>query len=356
MDQFLFPASLSTLAFAREGRRGRFSSWDRTGGNDDRVYIESGARKTIAGADDPGIITHIWMTITTTCSPIEKHYLRKIILRMYWDGEEAPSVEAPIGDFFGMGHAQSRNFVSAPLQMSPEDGKGFNCWFPMPYEKARIEVMNECDSTIKLYYYVDYEGHAKLPDGLLRFHASWRRENPTRGISDAGMANREFCFGGKNVAGDGNYVLLEAEGRGHYVGCNVNIHSLRDTARWDWPGEGDDMIFIDGEAWPPRLHGTGAEDYFNMAWCPTQEYNAPYHGIILPGRDNWKGYITYYRYHIQDPVMFGKSIRVTMEHGHANRRSDDWSSTAYWYQDEPHRPFGSLPACEDRMPIEEEVL
>jgi hypothetical protein len=125
------------------------------------------------------------------------------------------------------------------------------------------------------------------------------------------------------MTGDENYVLLEAKGRGHYVGCNVNIHNLRDTSKWDWPGEGDDMIFIDGEKWPPSLHGTGTEDYFNMSWCPIQEYTAPYHGIILPGKENWKDYITYYRYHIQDPVMFKKSIRVTIEHGHNNGRSDD---------------------------------
>ena len=350
------PASLSTLAQARSGRRMRASSYDRAGGNDDRMHIQPGATGVLAEMDKPGLVTHLWVTITTACSPVEKNYLRKIVLRMYWDGESVPSVEAPVGDFFGMGHAQSRNFVSAPLQMSPEDGKGFNCWFPMPYEKARIEVLNECDDEIKLYFYVDYEEYETLPADLLRFHAVWNRECPTAGIPDEGMENREFCFGGLNTMGEGNYVLLDAEGRGHYVGCNVNIHNLRDTSRWDWPGEGDDMIFIDGESWPPRLHGTGTEDYFNMAWCPTQEYNAPYHGIILAGQDNWKGFITYYRYHIQDPVMFEKSIRVTLEHGHDNRRSDDWSSTAYWYQTEPHRPFRAFPGREERMPIEEEIL
>ena len=136
----------------------------------------------------------------------------------------------------------------------------------------------------------------------------------------------------------------------------MNIHNLRDTSKWDWPGEGDDMIFIDGESWPPQLHGTGTEDYVNMAWCPTQEYHAPYHGIILPGKDNWKDKITYYRYHIQDPVMFEKSIRVTIEHGHNNHRSDDWSSTAYWYQTEPHKEFPKLPEVEKRLPFYEEVL
>ncbi len=116
------------------------------------------------------------------------------------------------------------------------------------------------------------------------------------------------------------------------------------------------MIFIDGEEWPPELHGTGTEDYVNMAWCPTQAYSAPYHGIIAPGGENWKGRLTYYRYHIQDPVMFEKSIRVTIEHGHANRRSDDWSSTAYWYQAEPHAAFPAYCALEARLPIHPEIL
>jgi hypothetical protein len=116
------------------------------------------------------------------------------------------------------------------------------------------------------------------------------------------------------------------------------------------------MIFIDGEKWPPSLHGTGTEDYVNMGRCPQQEYSAPYHGLILGGRDNWKGKISYYRYHIQDPITFEKSIRVTIEHGHANHRSDDWSSTAYWYQTEPHAPFAKILAVKERLPVEEETL
>ena len=147
---------------------------------------------------------------------------------------------------------------------------------------------------------------------------------------------------------------MEAKGNGHYVGANINIHNLNKTALWDWPGEGDDMFFIDGEPWPPRLHGTGTEDYVNMAWCPTQNYSAPYHGLILGGEDNWKGKITYYRYHIQDPIVFDKSIKATFEHGHNNNRSDDISSTAYWYQSEPHMKFPKLLPVEKRLPIDEE--
>jgi hypothetical protein len=333
-------------------RSARASSWDRSGGNDDRLHIAPGERAVLAEIAEPGVVRHVWATIACR----DPAYLRKLVLRAWWDGEEHPSVEAPIGDFFGLGHGRVRNFWSLPLQMSPEDGKGFNCWFPMPFARARIEVQSECEETAFFYYYVDYELTGDAGADLGRFHAQWRRQNPTDGISDEGLTNDEFQFGGENRDGAGNYVILEAEGEGHYVGCNLNIQNLRKTGlnNFNWYGEGDDMIFVDGEAYPPSLHGTGTEDYFNTAWCPTQEYNSPYHGLVLPGEQNWWGQVSMYRFHIEDPVRFRKSIRVTIEHGHANRRSDDYASTAYWYQTEPHAPFPPLPAVAERLPRPEE--
>jgi hypothetical protein len=200
---------------------------------------------------------------------------------------------------------------------------------------------------------VDYELTGSDDPEQGRFHAQWRRQNPADGISDQGMTNDEFEFGGKNLTGEGNYVLLEAEGRGHYVGCNVNVHNLRPVGLnlFNWYGEGDDMIFVDGEGFPPSLHGTGTEDYFNTAWCPTQSYSAPYHGLTVTGGANWGGKWSHYRFHIEDPVRFQKSIRVTIEHGHNNHRSDDWSSTAYWYQTEPHHEFPPLPPVAERLPL-----
>jgi len=336
----------------------RESSYDRTGGNNDRLYIKPGDTAAFADIKATGSITHIWITLSNDGFVQDKDNLRKIVLRMYWDNEPAPSVEAPIGDFFGMGHAMTKNYSSAPLQMSPEDGKSFNCWFPMPFnERALLTVENECETTLIFYYYVDYEILPCLPENCLRFHAKWNRENPTAGKPrDLFENHRAFSFGGENKDGKENYVILEAEGAGHYVGANINIHNFHDCSNWDWPGEGDDMIFIDGEPWPPRLHGTGTEDYVNMAWCPQQEYNAPYHGLILGGKDNWKGKITYYRYHILDPIQFEKSILVTFEHGHNNNRSDDISTTAYWYQAEPHKPFESILNVNQRLPLDEEKV
>jgi len=352
MSSFLKPvagSSLRELSLERNGKRKRVSSYDRTGGNRDFVVIPKDSTVVIAEIDGAGCITHIWSTMKTRQE--EPYVPRKVVLRMYWDNEESPSVEVPIGDFFGMGHGIIKNFWSAPLTMSPQEGKGFNCFFPMPFEeKARIEITNECNSDLIFYYYIDYEKYEKLDERELRFHAWWNRENPCEGISDSGISNEEYQFGGKNTSGEGNYLILEAEGKGHYVGCNLNIHNLRYTDKWNWYGEGDDMIFIDGEKWPPSLHGTGTEDYFNMAFCPQQEYCAPYHGMILAGGPNWSGKITLYRYHITDPIMFEKSIRVTIEHGHNNHRSDDISSTAYWYQREPHKKLRPLPPVQERLP------
>jgi hypothetical protein len=364
---------LGELARVRQVTTRRISSYDRTGGNDDRLYIEPGATAVIADIQGAGCINHIWCTMI--CD--QPDFLRRVVLKMRWDNESDNSVDVPVGDFFGMGHAQTVDFVSLPLQMSPANGRAFNCFFPMPFsERALLEVTNESDVKLIFYYYIDYELHPRIDDDLGRFHAQWRHQNPTDGISDEGMDNREWSFGGNNTDGAGNYVILEAEGVGHYVGCNLNIHNLRprewpsdlpwpvtpdDLQRnppglfeaFNWYGEGDDMIFIDGEVWPPSLHGTGTEDYFNTAWCPAVPYSAPYHGMTLPGGPNWSGKISVYRFHIEDPICFQKSIRVTIEHGHNNHRADDYSSTAYWYQLEPHKPFPALPSVETRLPRSE---
>ncbi len=366
---------LGQLARLRNVRTRRVSSWDRTGGNNDFLVVQPAETVTLADIQGAGCINHIWCTHMTA----QPDYLRRVVLRMKWDNEPNFSVEVPLGDFFGVGHAQTVNFSSLPLQMSPSEGRGFNCWFPMPFaERAYLELHNEGDTPLNFYYYVDYELHDSIDPEMGRFHAQWRRQNPCQGISDEGMNNLEFEFGGQNIGGANNYVILEAEGRGHYVGCNLNIHNLRRRPELEWPadlswpmkfeelgdpekqkqlmsifnwyGEGDDMIFIDGEEWPPSLHGTGTEDYFNTAYCPMIKYDAPYHGLTIPGGPNWSGKISLYRFHIEDPIHFTRSIRVTIEHGHNNQRSDDYSSTAYWYQAEPHKPFPALPPVQDRLP------
>jgi hypothetical protein len=294
-----------------------------------------------------------------TMSSPEQAYARKVVLRIWWDGESEPSIECPIGDFFGIGHGIVKNFWSLPLQMSPSDGRGFNCWFPMPFAtSARLEVANESRSDFNLYFYIDYERYQVLEGSYGRFHAQWRRQNPTSGWGDDSRRFKEDraypqdVSSVPNLDGAGNYVILEAEGRGHYVGCHLDVDCFA-RGKNDWWGEGDDMIFIDGEAWPPRLHGTGSEDYFNTAYCPKEEFCTAYHGLtVYSGTDEWpwRGKNSVYRFHIEDPVYFEKSILVTIEHGHANNLSNDYCSTAYWYQAEPHKPFPALLPLEGRLP------
>ena len=332
-------------------KRKRISSYDQTGGNNDWIDVQPGEKVTIGKEDCTGCITHLWCTIQ--CK--DRYYLRNIIIRLYWDDEQddKPSVEVPIGDFFGLGHAKHKNFVSLPLQMSPQSGKGFNCWWPMPFSKGfKITIENDTSKPMRFFYYIDYEIYE---DGFEnerdygRFHALWHRENPTTpkkkdsetGIKFSKVKPKKFSHKGCNVANPlmENYKILEAKGKGQYVGCHLDIDNITFMPWYlNWPGEGDDMIYIDDdvEKGVPTLHGTGTEDYVNQAWAQRQKYFAPYHGTITTGGLNWWGKISYYRYHIEDPIYFNKKIVVTIEHGHDNHRKDDWSSTAYWYQREPH--------------------
>jgi hypothetical protein len=312
---------LSKLGAPQDYVSRRVSSYDRTGGNKDSLTIPPGGAAVLADLQGPGAVHHIWVTIAA-----EPFYGRKLVLRMFWDGEADPSVEAPIGDFFGVGHGLDRNFVSLPIVCSSE-GRGRNCYWYMPFlRSARITVTNEGKEEVPaFYYYVDYRELPALPAGTPYFHARYRQEFP--------------CASGRN------YTILEAAGRGHYVGCNLSV--LQRAMGW-W-GEGDDMIYVDGENFP-SLHGTGSEDYFSDGWG-MREAQAPFYGCPLQEDDFQAGSkATVYRFHIPDPITFRKSIRVTIEHGHANDRSDFYSSTAYWYQAEPHEKYPALPPVEARLP------
>jgi hypothetical protein len=350
--------TLSSLPLLRDCTSHRASSCDVTGGNADSWGIEPGERRVLADIKGPGCIKHIWTALDIP----KEDYCRRIVLRMYWDGCKEPSVECPIGDFFGLGHGMRKTFITLPLQMSPENGTGFNCWWPMPFRKrAVIEVENQGPERYGHYFYVDYERYrtSKATAGLAYFHVQWRRETDTKGWAfeerlqpggETGYWNADPRI--RNKDGKENYVILDARGSGIYCGAHLDIDCFQRNPN-DWYGEGDDMIFIDGEKWPPSLHGTGTEDWFNCAYCPTQEYNAPYHGVILYSGNpkwKWKGKNTAYRYHIEDPVRFRKSIVVSIEHGHANKLSNDYSSTAYYYAAKPRRGGPPLPPAEQRLP------
>jgi hypothetical protein len=201
-----------------------------------------------------------------------------------------------------------------------------------------------------LWYHVDYEQYEQPPQETVgRFHAQWRRENPCKNVVP--WAGRWGIWDGVNLTGENNYTILEAEGKGVYVGFMLNV----DNIRGGWWGEGDDMIFIDGDAWPPSIHGTGTEEIFGGGVCPTIEYAGPYCGFhLINNKDGkpWLGKSAMYRFFLPDPIRFSRSIRATIEHGHNNDFANDYSSVAFWYQLEPHKPFPALLPLSQRLPIE----
>ena len=339
----LMGSFLEEMIYLKHGRSKRVSSWDQTGGNWDFFNIRAGETATLADISGPGCIRHIYFTVGN----LDRFFLRKMILRMFWDDEKTPSAEVPLGDFFGLGFCEPRYFTSLLVTVNPgaQPGGtiGLNNYFPMPFSKRTlITVENDCEVPCPAFWYhIDYEEHDSPGQDLGRFHAQWRRENPCKAVKlpDA-----------KNLDGKENYVILEAEGWGNYVGMFLNV----DNICGGWYGEGDDMIFIDGEKWPPSLHGTGTEEIFGGGACPNVEYSGPYTGFHLVSSKDFAGKQSMYRFYVNDPVRFRKSIRVTLEHGHANDLGNDYSSSAFWYQKEPHTQFPPLPGWDERLPRADE--
>lgn len=342
----LAAADLETLYRARPGVSRRASSFDTSGANRDAFTLKPGEKRTLAQLRGSGVIRHIWFTMASE----DQEYLRRTVLRFYWDGETEPSVHLPIGDLFGLGHGVVTDISSAPLTVvrstitsDPAGRGGMNLFFPMPFAtEARIEAENQSSRDLQaLYFYIDYDQQPLSAADDLRFHAAWRAEM----LRAPERVN-------PNLTAKDNYTVLEARGRGHYVGCVLSVDSRgAEPGKW-W--EGDDMIFVDGDSWPPRIHGTGTEDYFGFAYGFRKLVSNPYHGITLlekrPGIDTrfYDGRYTAYRFHIADPVAFRSRIRVTLEHGHANDATVRYASTAYWYQTEPHVPAPALPPPGER--------
>ncbi len=337
-ERLLAPARL------RSYKARRSSSWDRSGGNADSVPVAVGQTATILDVKGAGVVTHLWFTIASD----DQHHLKNLVLRAWWDGESSPSIEAPIGDFFGLGLGEYFTYQSALLAVAPV--KALNSYFVMPFATAaKITVTNEGKKkTDALYFAADYVTLDSLPGDVARFHAQYRQAAPGKGWTDNwGNEYGDDINGKKNLNGEGNYVYMEASGRGHFVGVT---HAVEQNQEF-WFGEGDDMIFIDGDALP-TINGTGTEDYFNGAWdfngqpFAYMHNGAPY----IVDAERIGGRYCLYRWHTESPITFEKSIKVTIEHGHANHRSDNFYSVAYWYQTEPHAQFPALPAPEARIP------
>jgi hypothetical protein len=309
------------------------------------LTLAPGETATLADIDGLGIIRHLWFTVT---DQTERHHfvLRNLVLRMSWDHEATPSVEVPLGDFFCNGFGQRAIVASVPIAVAPTGG--MNSYFPMPFaDGARIEVTNEHPDEIEGFFYqVDYELLDELPPDSTRFHAQFRRTNPT-------------------VIGVDHIVLDGVRGRGQYVGTYIGVAALERF----WWGEGEMKFFIDGDADFPTICGTGLEDYVGGAWAFQDRmggdsepitYSNPYFGYPYHGSADDSHFSPYaramprmhgmYRWHLPDPIRFETDLRVTLQQiGHDGfelfERSDDVSTVAYWYQIEPHSSF---PAFLDR--------
>ena len=308
--------TLDALTVPRPGRIAHFSSRDTTGGNDDYRVIPPGGTLTLLDYRGAGIVRRWWVTIAPRN---DRRIQRQLIVRCWWDDEPEPSVEVPITDFFGVGFGEWRQYMSAPMNMT---SGGYDTYWPMPFRRhARITVENRSAVTVGSFYYnVDVETRPAVDDSALYFHAQFRRVTTTAGQP---------------------VTLLDATGRGQYVGSGVSMPPLRGRGLWFL--EGDERVFVDGES-APSIVGTGTEDYFSSGWYfDTGPYSSLYHGLTI--KDSLTGRVSAYRWHIEDPIPFTSSLRFTIEHGGTNDAPrTDYSTVAFWYQTHPHARFPALPA------------
>ncbi|MGG1675651.1 glycoside hydrolase family 172 protein [Neobacillus sp. NRS-1170] len=295
------------------------------------VNVQKQSTFTMAEIDEPGVIQHIWLT----CHP---DAWRNLIFRMYWDGEESPSVEVPIGDFFCNGWCERSNVNSLPIAVNPAGG--MNSYWEMPFRKsAKITVENISNDDVILYYQVNY-ALTEVPDDAAYFHAQWNRSNPVS-------------------YKDVHTIIDGVKGHGHYVGTYIawQVNSC------GWWGEGEIKFYLDGDQDFPTICGTGTEDYFGGAWNWEQPkgeyctYSTPYlgmHQVIKPdGLYRSQQRFGMYRWHVMDPIRFEQDLKVTIQalgwrsEGRYLPLQDDIASVAYWYQEEPHNPFPQLPGKDE---------
>jgi hypothetical protein len=324
------PVDLSRLPETRDFRARRSSSnnadWS---SNDDSKRPIPGETVTLANLAGPGVVTHIWLTVAAN----EYGWPRLLRLRAYYDGSREPSVDAPVGDFFAVGHGFERPVESLVIRASSE-GRSRNSYWPMPFRKScRITVTNEGRRRVSnLYFHVDWKKVSSLAPNTAYFHARYRQALP--------------------ASGDAPYEVLDVHGRGHYVGTVLSVVQ----AEAGWFGEGDDFFYVDGEK-KPSIEGTGTEDYFNDAWGLRVD-TGPYAGASVAEGTGLGSRMTAYRWHLADPIPFAKSLHFVFEHkgwtfnadgsvkSASGDRTDLLSSVAYWYQvgvaaDQPEPPYGT---------------
>ncbi len=286
---------------------------------------------TLATISKSGAIQHIWLTTFPT-------NWRRLILRAYWDDEQYPSLETPLGDFFANGWCERCNVNSLPIAVNPAGG--MNSYWEMPFRQgARLTIENLANEEVVLYYQVDYV-LTEVPKDVGYFHAQWRRSNP--------LAYKQV-----------HTLLDRVQGHGHYVGTYIAWQS--NTTGW-W-GEGEIKFYLDGDQDFPTICGTGTEDYFGGAWNFEQpsgqygSYSTAFLGLpqVIKPDSLYRSQQRFgmYRWHIMDPIRFEKDLRVTIQAlgwrsgGRYLPLQDDIASVAFWYQSEPHIPFPTLPGIDE---------
>lgn len=313
--------------------------------------IQPGETVVLGEIEGPGVIQHIWITVTDRTSEADRYVLRDLVLRMYWDEEEKPSVQCPLGDFFCCGFGEGCLVNSLPIVVNPN--RGFNCYFPMPFrKKAKITLENQHKNPVPAFFFqIDY-CLKPVPENAGYFHAQWRRQKITEKGKD--------------------YVVLDnVRGKGQYMGTYLALTTLE---RYWW-GEGEMKFYLDGDEAYPTICGTGTEDYFGGAWSfahqengrtVEQTYCTPFMGYPFYSRQDTAVHNFYhnddcmpmrgfYRWHIPDPICFDEDIKVTLQqigvfHGGLFERQDDVATVAYWYQTTPWTDFPPLPPREERWP------
>jgi hypothetical protein len=296
------------------------------------INLTPGSTYTLAQITGPGVIQHVWITVAPEA-------YRDCVLRMYWDGEPAPSVEVPLGDFFACGHGLRTKVNSLPVAVNPSGG--FNSYWPMPFRKAaRITLEHQGRKEIQGFFYQITYALKDVPEEAAYLHVQWRRCLTQRSHPE--------------------HTLLDGViGRGHYVGTYLAWTQLSNG----WWGEGEIKFFLDDDHDCPTICGTGTEDYFGGAWGfqepggAEQPYSTPFLGLPLVRHvPNEVPKCGLYRWHIMDPIRFRKSLKVTIQalgwwpNGKFQPLTDDIASTAYWYQFEPHAAFPALPDPAQRWP------
>jgi Protein of unknown function (DUF2961) len=276
--------------------------------------IQAGESVTLCDIQGPGTIRHIW--VTTEHKPVD---LRSMVLRAYWDDQEHPSIECPVGDFFGAAHEKVMPYQSAVHSFG--DATGMNLWLPLPFVKrARFTFTNEGKTTVPLFYQMTYTLGDKHPSDVGRLHVVFRRENPT-------TTPRDF------------ELLPERKNKGRFIGSVIGVRNLHPKQWW---GEGEIKVYMDGDTTFPTICGTGSEDYVGLSWG-VQQTPFLYNGCSL----NQKNFVSMYRWQLPDPIAWRERCRITIQQiaytsGLAETR-DDWSCASFWYEPVPSAPLPKLP-------------